>query len=137
MLYDLYGQPPEPGSLLESVFMLISKRRQEQELLKTRVLVEATLAPHFENKSDMLTQTFKDYMDAMFPFFKKERGQKVEEEKVVLKEWSDKGPLKVEPLWNKDAQGTTKRFMSKLRKGAERVAQIEADRKSGRNRRIG
>ena len=58
MLYDLYGRPPPAGSLLESVFMVLAKRRQEQELLRTRVLVEAVLAPHVEKKGPGLSEAF-------------------------------------------------------------------------------
>ena len=71
----------------------------------------------------------------MFPFLKKSGGDKHELQREALKHWTSKGPLKVLPLWQAKS-GSTKAFYSKLRKGAERVAQIEAERKTGKRRRI-
>lgn len=116
--------------------MVLAKRKQEQELLRTRVLVEAALAPHVEKKGGGLSEAFSDYMDAMFPFLRGTRTAKEELARQALKQWTDRGPLRVKPLWDV-ARGSTKRFHSKLRKGAERVAQIEAERKAGKRRRIG
>lgn len=116
--------------------MVLSKRRQEQELLRTKVLVEATLAPHVEKKGPGLSEAFAEYADSMFPFLKKTKTDKNELQREALKHWTSKGPLKVVPLWQAN-KGSTKAFYSKLRKGAERVAQIEAERKAGKRRRIG
>lgn len=136
MLYDLYGAPPPPGSLLESVFMILSKRRQEQELLRTRVLVEAMLAPHVEKKGSTLSEAFGDYADTLFPFLRHKRTKSSEDAKKALKQWTDRHALRVKPIWNAMKDGPAKKMQSRLRKGADRVAKLEHERKGKRSRRI-
>jgi len=133
MLYDLAQAPPEPGSLLESVFLVLSKRRQEQEFLKTRVMVESTLAPHLEGESK-ISETFSDYMNAMFPYLKHQGQDKDRDMKKALKQWTDRTAFKVKPLW--EAKDKPARFRSSLKRGQERVAERERLRKTGMARRI-
>lgn len=133
MLYDLAQAPPEQGSLLESVLLIISKRRQEQEFLKTRVLVEATLAPHLEGESKV-SETFKDYMDTMFPYLGEERDTKETLAKQALDHWVGKGPLRVRPLWQSAEK--PRRIRSALQRGAEKVREIEKMRREGRLKRM-
>jgi hypothetical protein len=132
MLYDTAQESPEPGSLLESLFLVLSKRRQEQEFLKTRVLAEAALAPHLEKNN--LKETFDDYASAMFPYLKSEREKRDKITKQALEHWTSKKAFKVKPLWT--AKNNAKGLRSKLAAGAERVQQLEAERKSGRLKRI-
>lgn len=132
MLYDLATASPEPGSLLESVFLIISKRRQEQEFLRTRTLVSATLAPHVENNK--LSEVFEDYFNAMFPWLKKEREDKEQLAKEALKHWAGKKAFAVRPLWTAKQAG--RGIKSRLRKGAEKVRKIEEERRKGRLRRL-
>lgn len=115
--------------------MILAKRRQEQTFLKTRALVEATLAPHVENKKSF-AQALEDYANAMFPYLQRSRVDRDELAKKALKEWTSKIAFRVKPLWQAN-HGTIKAFRSKLRRGAERVQEIEAARRSGKQRRIG
>lgn len=133
MLYDLAQAPPEPGSLLESVFLVLTKRRQEQEFLKSRALVEAMLAPHLEGESKV-SETFNDYLNAMFPYLQHARDTKEDMAKEALKHWTNRAGFRVKPLWeHKDKPG---RFRSSLARGAERVRERERMRREGRSKRI-
>jgi hypothetical protein len=133
MLYDLASAPPERGSLLESLFLVLSKRRQEQEFLKTRVLAEAMLAPHIEGKG-RLTETFDDYANAMFPYLQSEKEKKEKLAADALKQWTDQKVLKVRPLWR--AKEGARGLKSRLALGAERVKNAEEARRTGKLRRI-
>jgi len=133
MLYDLSQAPPEPGSLLESVFLVLTKRRQEQEFLRTRVLVEATLAPHLEGKSK-ISETFGDYMNAMFPYLQHQVPEKEGLMKQALKQWAGHRGFKVKPLWQ--TKDTPAHFRSALSRGREKVEERERMRTEGKLRQI-
>ena len=133
MLYDLAQVPPETGSLLESVFLVLTKRRQEQEFLRTRVLVEATLAPHLEGDSK-ISDTFSDYMNAMFPYLKHQKDEKEDLMRQALKQWTGHRAFKVKPLWQ--AKEKPARFRSSLARGREKVKALEQLRREGRVQRM-
>lgn len=133
MLYDLSQAPPEPGSLLESAFLVLTKRRQEQEFLRTRVLAEATLAPHLEGDSK-ISETFDDYMNSMFPYLRHQTTRSETDMKKALKQWTGRTAFKVKPLWQ--ASDSPKRFRSSLQRGKEKIAKMEELRRSGVLRRI-
>jgi hypothetical protein len=133
MLYDLAQTPPESGSLLESVFLVLSKRRQEQQFLALRVLVEAALAPHLEGKSK-ISETFGDFVDAMFPYLKKETTKGESLEREALKQWTGHRAFRVKPLWQSKDQ--PRRFRSSLQRGKEKIAERERMQREGIMRRI-
>lgn len=133
MLYDQSSAPPPSGSLLESVFILLAKRRQEAEYYKTKLLVAAQLAPHSEKEgAKMLTDAWDDYRDAIFPFLAGQRVKKDVEAKKVL-DWWGKRMLKIRPLWRVHER---RGIVSKLRRGVERVRKSEALRRKQPHRRI-
>lgn len=132
MLYDTAGGPPRPGSLLESVFILMSKRRQEAEYFKTKALIIASLASSSEKAGKMLDDALDSFRHCLFPFLAEEKKKQDVDSKKLLKSWTSK-VLKVRPLWRaKDHQGV----VSRLRKGAERVKQAEKIRRDKPHRRI-
>lgn len=136
MLYDLAQTPPEQGSLLESLFLVLTKRRQEQQFLALRVLVEATLAPHLEGKSK-ISETFSDFVDAMFPYLEGEKDSSTSTENLMqaaLKQWTGHPALRVKPLWN--TKDGPRRFKSSLVRGKEKVEERERMRREGIMRRI-
>lgn len=65
MLYDKHVGAPEKGTLLESVFVLIFLQRQEEQLLATRALVQATLS---KEETKPAIEAFEMYCAHMFPF---------------------------------------------------------------------
>ena len=132
MLYDLASEPPRPGSLLESVFMLIAKRRRESEYYATKLLVAATVAPHAEGGGKAMTKAFEQYQVSMFPFLEEENKKVDKDSKSLLKHWTNK-VLKIRPLWRANEN---KHLVSKLRRGAESVRRAEALRRQKKHRRI-
>ena len=126
MLYDLADGPPEPGTLLESLFILVTKRRMEAQYLGTRVLMEAVLAPHV--KENTLSKTNKMYLDSMFPHLRKDRKDKDVSAKEALKHWTSRGPMRVTALDSPDHR----RDRRKAKMARQRKAQYMSSRPSGR-----
>jgi hypothetical protein len=134
MMYDLAEEPPLPGSLLESLFLLTAKRRQESEFHKTRALVAAALVPHIENGGKMLKETLDLYRDSLFPFLKKTTLDSDAQAKVVLKKWAqDIEAIKIRPLWTREQH---QKFDSRLKKGSEKVKQAEEERRQRKHWRM-
>jgi hypothetical protein len=125
MLYDLAEGPPRRGTLLESVFMVLVNRRQEQEFLKTRLLVEAVLAPHTEQSK--LSDTFKDYAAQAFPHLHKQEASKDSLAKKALAAWTGIDKLYVKPLW--EAAPQRRKMSSRLHKARQKVEELEENRR--------
>jgi hypothetical protein len=132
MLYDQVPGPPQPGSLLESLFILLAKRRQETEYYKTKLLVASQLAVHSENGSTVLEKAMDDYRDSLFPFLAKQKSKEAADAKKVLNWWGQR-MLKIRPLWRATER---KGLVSKLRRGQEKVRQAEQLRRHRAHRRI-
>jgi hypothetical protein len=75
MLYDLANQPPEPGSLLESVFLLLTNRRREAEICQTEAIVVAILGSK-TGQVDIIENAMKSYKNALFPFLEAEKSKR-------------------------------------------------------------
>lgn len=132
MLYDLSDSPPPPRSLLESVFLLLAKRRQEAEYYKTQAIIAGTLSPHSSDTS-AFRGAMDAYKDAVFPFLKGEKEKETRNVKASLKHWAEKVAFKVRPLWRaKEHKG----LVSKLRRGKERIQRSEELRRRKHYRRI-
>lgn len=134
MLYDLASGPPAPGSLLESIFLLVSIRRREAELFQTQAIVTAILGAAAE-KYEIVESSLKEYRDAMFPFLESERTKRSDMAKEALKQWTSHKAFKVRPLWTAHSGGA-KKLHSQLRKSAERTQQAEEMRKRTKHTRI-
>jgi hypothetical protein len=133
MLYDLAATPPEPGSLLESVFLLVSLRRREAELYSTEVLMNAiVLAGSGGNDYSLLDDAFRAYKDALFPFIEAERLRVDKETREALEHWS-KQVFRVKPLW---IAGANRRRKAYQRKGVEAAEKAEQLRQKRPHRRI-
>ena len=134
MLYDLSSSPPEPGSLLESVFLMVSLRRREADLFQTEALVMAVVGAASE-KYEGIEEALRAYKNSMFPFIEGEKVKRSEMAKAALKQWTDHVAFKVKPLWTA-YDGKTKRLHSQLRRSAERTQQAEEARNQKRHTRI-
>jgi hypothetical protein len=134
MLYDLASAPPEPGSLLESVFMLIATRRREAELFKTEALVTAVLGAGGES-FEPIEKALQAYKASLFPFLEAEKDRRAKMAKEALKQWTAHKALSVRPLWLM-GDHKTKRLSSQLRRSAERTQKAEALRSRRRHVRI-
>lgn len=133
MLYDLARQPPEPGSLLESLFLLISIRRRETELFKTEAVV-AAVAGAAAGQYDAIDKSLQAFKNSMFPFLEAEKARRKEDEKKVLDNWIAQKALAVRPLWMSHRH--SKRLHSRLRKQAERTRRGEEMRRKTLHTRI-
>lgn len=132
MLYDQALGPPPSGSLLESVFVLLAKRRQESDYYKTKVLVAAQVAVHSEEGGKMLTKAWEDYREAVFPFLSGQKEKEDVDAKKILNWWGNR-MLKIKPLWRATEN---KSIVSKLRRGQARVKKAEQLRRTRQHRRI-
>lgn len=132
MMYDLAEAPPQPGSLLESVFRIVSKRRQEAQFYQTKAIIAAVLTTASDN-TKTLEEALDDYKNALFPFLEGEKAKETAVAKDALRQWAERVAFKVKPLWRANEQ---KGFISRLRKGAERVKRLEEGRRRTRHRRI-
>ena len=132
MLYDTASGPPRPGSLLESVFILLAQRRQEAEYFKTKTLVMGSLVDKIESGPKMLGESLDQYRQLLFPFLAEEKRKLDVDSKKLLKQWTSR-ILKVRPLWRPEEH---KQVISRLRKGAEKVRKSEELRRSHHYQRI-
>jgi len=133
LLYDKTVQIPEPGSLLESVLLLIVLKRNEAELYRTEALVTAAAAAH-TGQYELISKTFRNYKSALLPFLETEKKRTDDEVKKALDDWTKNVAFKVRPLWL--APKESKRLHSKLRKSAARVKEMEEERRRKRFTRI-
>jgi len=131
MLYDLAKEPPRPGTLLESVFVLMAKRKQEAEYFKTKAIIASNLAQS-EEGVNLLNDALEEYRNRLFPFLSGEKKKADRDARKALKQWTNK-VLKIRPLWRPSEH---RGMVSKLRRGAERTRQAEALRRQHRHRRI-
>jgi hypothetical protein len=103
MLYEKMASPPEPGTPLESLMLLVWRARQDIELAKVRVLTESILAAPLEGEAlEKATKTVNkawgEFVDELFPFRK---GSRREGDTSAMKHFireAAMGPLKVTPL---------------------------------------
>ena len=132
MLYDLAQELPPPGSLLESIFLLIALRKREAEVLQTEAIVVAVAgAP--SGQIDLIQKSMRDYKNALLPFLEAEKTKQDVDMKTLLKEWVDKKAFTVRPLWR---AADSKRLHSQLRRGAEKTKKVESLRRQKSHRRI-
>lgn len=134
MLYDLADGPPLPGSLLESVYLLTAKRKQEAEMRKTEALAMASAAPHIKDGGKLLADALDSYRSVLMPFLAREKDKEAASQRDLLKHWTDKVAFKVRPLSPHGADHH--KVVSQLRKGAERVRASEELRRRAPHRRI-
>lgn len=134
MLYDLADGPPAPGSLLESLYLLTAKRRQEAELRKTEALAMAAAAPHMKDGGKLLSDALEEYRKVLMPFLASVRDAKEKNQKALLEHWTEKRAFKVRPL--SPFGGDHHKVVSKLRKGVEKVRASEERRRTTPHRRI-
>jgi len=112
--------------------MVITKRRQEAEFLKTRALIEAIQAPHVEKSN--LQEAFQDYSDSVFPYMQKMTTREEQDVKQALERWTSQVAFNVKPLWRANEH---KSIYSRLKKGAQKIKEAEMSRRIHKHRRIG
>lgn len=95
MLYDKYVGLPEPGSVIEYLFVLIRMRRDYVQLLHTYTLAQAIR----DDETGKVTQeAFENYKAAVLPHLKNQQKKAVGDVAEAMRQEFARGPLKVKPL---------------------------------------
>lgn len=84
--------PPPRGSLQEWALIFLLDRLEDIDHARFRALAQLTI-----DKKEGI-KAFEDYMNIAFPSLAIRKKQKEEEAKAVMKEWVNRGPMKVVPL---------------------------------------
>jgi len=134
MMYDLAKEPPEPGSLLESVFLMISLRRREAELFQAEAIIAAIVGARAQ-KYEAVEESLRAFKNAMFPFLEGAKNRKEDLAKKALEQWTSHGALKVRPLAML-GDNSNRKLHSQLRRSAERTKKAEEARKASKHTRI-
>jgi hypothetical protein len=132
MMYDLADGPPPSGSLQESIFLIIAKRRQEAVFFQGKMLMEAMLAPHVEDAVKMMSKSYEAFKDSMLPFLAGETSRASKKTRELLKHWTGRGPMRVRVI----APPKDNTISSALKRGAERIRQSEESRRKVPHKRI-
>jgi hypothetical protein len=125
-------EPPEPGSPLESLMLMVWRMRQDIELQKTRAVVQAVVAAAGEGEeaSKQLESAWNDFLDEHQPYKRGTQKRQDGGAMEYLMEEVKRGPLKVIPLQ------PVGQASSKLRKRHEKgqVVQMKTQRRKRRRR---
>ena len=95
------NEPPVPGTMVESLMLLVWKARQDIEALRTKAVVNAIVVSGQEGTAELnklLQESWQDFMDAMYPASKSKA--KTQDQKALdfMHQEIKRGPLKVVPL---------------------------------------
>lgn len=101
MLYDKLVGPPEPGSVMEALCILVQMRREMTELYRVHTVVQAVLItahPESKDTGDSVREAFNNFKGSLMPFVK--HALREEQAKVMqaLHEEVKRGPLRITPL---------------------------------------
>lgn len=80
--YDKYPRVPDANSPLESLFMLVTLRRMEAEVLSTRAIVHASMTS--DTQVDPTVKAYKEYADKVLPFLAGAQDLELQKEKDAL-----------------------------------------------------
>lgn len=95
MLYDKYNGLPEPGSALESLFVLIRMRRDYVTLLKTYVVAQAI---RDDDTGQSTQEAFDNFKSAVLPYLKhEEKRAKIDVARAMREEFA-RGPMRIKAL---------------------------------------
>lgn len=81
------------GSLREALFLTVWLRRQEMEVRKGAMLVNAVGDLIQKESSKNVVEAYKAFVDVAFPFAVKTRGDSDKELVAAMKKEAEKGPI--------------------------------------------
>jgi len=96
-MYDK-GKKPFPGTLAESIMLLVFQRRQEQRLHETRAVLQALLPVGTPEQSEDTISAFKEFRLALYPFERSETRKRIADERRALQSLVQAGPVKIRPV---------------------------------------
>jgi ABC-type enterochelin transport system ATPase subunit len=101
LLYDKLAEPPIPGTMLESLMLLVWKARQDIRLYETKAMLNAIMIsnqPAKDELNKLLQESWDAYIDTLYPYSKGK--SKTQDQKAIefMQQEIKRGPLKVTPL---------------------------------------
>lgn len=95
------SEPPVPGTMVESLMLLVWKARQDIEALKTKAIVNAIIISGQEGTAErnkLLQESWDNFMDALYPASKSK--SKTQDQKALdfMHQEINRGPLQIVPL---------------------------------------
>jgi hypothetical protein len=120
VLYDKLEGPPEPGSVMEALCILVQMRREMTELYRVHTVVQAVLTtvhPESKDTGDNVREAFNNFKGSLMPFVK--HAIKEEQERVMraLRDEVKRGPLMIKPL---DPEKISSRLLNKVKRELNR-----------------
>lgn len=105
MWYDQARGIPEPGSALESVFLLVFVNRTRASMLATHASLQAQLLALPHNETDPIIASYKEYAAAIYPFVEQAEDIEGRNSREQLKEFVKwKAKIDLRPIWRSKIQ---------------------------------
>lgn len=100
MAYEMMAEPPTPGTLMESLMLLVWRMRQDVEFQRTRVLANAIIvsAQQGGENDKILRESWEAYRGALLPYQKAMTETQDKKAMDFLRREISAGPLKVIPM---------------------------------------
>lgn len=115
MLYDTAARPPRPGSILETLFIMVQIRREASRLMEVRSVVQAL---QDESETGQATQeAFNDFRLALMPYLMQDERDARKQFREVMNRELRMGPMRVRPV------EVTPRVRSRLQAMSNRIRQ--------------
>lgn len=95
MLYDKVNVLPPPGSVLDTVFLLVRLERSKASLLEQRAVIQGLIANNPNNTNNATIKAFEAYAEAMLPFLERAKSNDLDDAKKQLAEFV-KAPAKID-----------------------------------------
>jgi hypothetical protein len=96
MLYNKSSALPPKGSLREALFLTVELKRQEAEVLKTRVFAQG-IVDLSEKGAEATAAVFQKYVAAALPFMKQQQSQTDQKMKEAMAKEVKKGIIVFNP----------------------------------------
>jgi hypothetical protein len=102
LLFAALREPPEPGSLRESVMMLYVLKKEQVEHARLRALAQAVI------NRDKGKEVFEEYMAVAFPWLETQKKRATADHVRILMDEVKKGGLGIKPLWQQQMKSRMK-----------------------------
>ena len=93
--------PPEPGSVMEALCLMVQVRRELKELYRTRATVQAAILcqhPESTDTGESVRGAYNDYKNALMPFLVSEAKKDQDNIVKAMQDEAARGPMVVSAL---------------------------------------
>lgn len=90
--------PPEPGSVMEALCLMVQIRREMRDLYATHAVVQAVWSsrhPDNESTGEEVRSSFESYKNSLMPFLKNEVKREHDRVIEIMNEEARRGPMVV------------------------------------------